>query len=109
MEEQMIRRGSTPSLQLRVKGTDLSGFDVYVTLSHRSHVMRRGPTEIAISYDEDVGDTLVDVPLSQEDTLSWPEGAHVECQAHAIAGSTRIETDIGVIKVGRTLRSEVLP
>ena len=109
MEEQMIRRGSTPSVQLRVRGTDLRGFDVYVTFSHYSHVMRRGPTEIAASYDEVTGDTLIDVLLSQEETLAWPEGAHVECQAHAIAGSTRIETDIGVITVGRTLRSEVLP
>ena len=109
MEAVEVRRGSTPELEIYVDGIDLTGWDVRVTLSHRDATVRRGPEGIGVTWDEGEGATVLTLSLAQEETLSWREGARVECQVHATSGTTRVESDIGLLVASRTLLGEVVP
>lgn len=98
-------RGTTPTVTISV-GTDLTGWDVFVTFESTKGQLTKSGNDLAVTP----GDTsTVDVPLTQEDTLSFPEGRTVKVQLCAVKDGQRIATKVGEITASEVLYEGVLP
>lgn len=64
-----MRRYTTPTLPLTVRGADLTGCDVWVTITQGAHRIER---KVACSYDGT--DTAIELALSQEETGALKRG-----------------------------------
>lgn len=100
----MIRRGTTPTLWLRVD-TDLTGFDVWMTL-------QQGRNQITIESPRvrfDGRDSVVSARLDQEQTLSLEAGKFVQVQVRAVMEGTAVASEICTQRIDDVLLDGVLP
>lgn len=99
-----MRRYTTPTLQLTVKGVDLTDTSVYVTLAqYEKSITVENPQ---MSYDGE--DTLIEVDMSQADSGGFQRGsAQVQINWKDTAGK-RDATVIKTICVGDNLLREVI-
>lgn len=101
-----MKQGTTPTIPL-VVDTDLTGWTVYVTFANGSHKISVDNTRLEIAYDTETESTNIEVPLTQEETLSLPVG-YADVQVRAIKDGIAIATDIQPIDVGRILKDGVI-
>ena len=104
-----MRRGTTPTITLTVTnedGTacDLTDDDIYVTF-HLAGAASTGDvtkreTDMTVETVDDA--TVLTIPLTQAETLAWPEGGTLEvqlrCKDSGIAQATNI-TSIAVERI----------
>lgn len=67
-----MRRGTTPTLPIRVIGADFAGCTLYVTLEQGSLQITKTNDDLSITPTEE--GAMVGVFLSQEETLSFKKG-----------------------------------
>lgn len=99
-------RGTTPTVSISVD-ENLEGWEVYVTFQHANGNITKTGDGLAIQC----GDvSVVSVPLSQEDTLAFPEGHTVKVQMRAVnAEGTAIATEVGRFRADEVLLESVIP
>lgn len=96
-----MRRGTTPTLKIRIKGADLSEFEsIYVTI-------RQGNTEVTKTIDElEVGGDTIYAFFTQEDTLkfhhssAWVQMRAVTKDGLAVASNIRMIEMKDILKDG---------
>ena len=99
-----MRRYTTPTVTLTVKGVDLTGMDVLVTFSQACRTL----TVENPSMTLDGEDTVISVPLTQVQTGGFADGS-VEVQVNWLDGyGHRDATTVGTIEVGRNLLAQVV-
>lgn len=107
-----MRRGTTPTLTLTVSNEDgsacdLTDSDIYVTL-HLSgddpeNDLTKRETDMTVETVEDA--TVLSMPLTQAETLAWPEGGTLEVQMRCKDGNGYAQaTNITDISVERILK-----
>ena len=98
-----MRRGTTPTLKIHVKGIDLSELQtIYVTIKQSNKEVTKSGYDLLI--DEDV----IYVPLSQEDTLTFDRScAWVQMRATTKEGMA-IASNIRMLKMEEILKDGVI-
>ena len=100
-----MTRYTTPTLPLEVDA-DLSGNEVYVTLSQNSVAITKQIYDFTV--DED-GVTSISVPLTQEDTGRFSAVAKVQVQVNFISeAGDRGATNIQFVSLFDNLLDEVI-
>lgn len=100
-----MRRYTTPTVELTVKGVDLTGMDVLVTFAQACRKITVENPTMTLSTG---GDTVIEVPLTQLQTGGFTEGS-VEVQVNWLdALGNRDATTVGTIEVERNLLDEVV-
>ena len=100
----MARQYTTPTIQLRIDGHDLTGADVYVTFQSKGQVVTVEDADItACSHG-----TVIDVKLTQEQTAAFFPGEVVKVQVNWMDGDERYATDVATILWKENLLKEVL-
>lgn len=100
----MIRKFTTPTHTLTVKGTDLTEADVYVTYEQGD--IKQTYTDVTCTLSG--SDTVITVEMTQEETSKFKVGAYVEVQVNWVKNGKRDATDIKSIKVDGNLLDEVI-
>lgn len=74
-----MRRGTTPTLKIKIKGIDISRLtSMYITIKQGDREITKENEDISIEEDG-----ILSVRLSQEDTLTFTKG-HVDIQLRAM-------------------------
>lgn len=106
-----MRRGTTPTIPLTVDKDISDGWTIYATFRSDSHEVElmndRMTIELEPATETEGAKTLIDVTLTQEETLSFGAGS-AEVQIRAIKDSNAIATDIQRVDVGRILKDGVI-
>lgn len=77
-----MRRGTTPTLNIKVEGADVKDFrDIYLTIKQYNVEIDKRETDI----EKDEAENKLIVPLTQEETLSFKDGT-VNIQLRATVG-----------------------
>lgn len=103
-----MRQYTTPTIQLLVKGVDLTAADdVWVTFSDRTRaiVLTLDSPTVAASGD----DTQVSVTLTQAQTAQFIANTLSDVQVNWMVSTARYATDIMSINVYENLLKEILP
>lgn len=99
-----MRRYTTPTHELTVKGVDLTGCDVYVTYKQARNVLTISDPEVEF----DGKDTVVTVELSQIQSASFKTGdATVQINWVTPQGA-RDATNIKQVRIEQNLLEEVV-
>lgn len=104
-------RYTTPTKTIRVKGVDLTPYDMIVSLRQsvrgrpNAHEVDIGLDDLTVEADGD--DTLVTLTLTQEQTGGFVPG-DVEYQVNYGAGFARMATIVGTLTMGRNLLTGVV-
>lgn len=104
-------RYTTPTKTMRVKGIDLTGYDVAVSIRQRigvtmnAHVVDIEGDQVALSLDG--SDTLVTFTLTQEQSGGFVRG-YVDLQVNYGSGSTRMATTITTDYMDENLKNGVM-
>ena len=69
-----MRRGSTPSVTLIIPGIDLTTATVHVAVAQGCALMIKTGDQVTVEYDADDEQSVLTVPYSQQDTLSFTPG-----------------------------------
>lgn len=97
-----MRRGSTPIETIYVHGIDLTGYTIFVTIKARGIEITKTGNDLHVAYADGV--TAVVFSLTQEETLSLPEGS-VDLQLRFINEEQKSDsTEIVKLNVGRILK-----
>lgn len=105
-----MRRGTTPTVVLTVSnedGTalDLTGSDLYVTFhivgDDAENDLTKRETDMTVEVVENA--SVLSIPLSQAETLGWPEGGTLEVQLRSKAAGIAQATNITQLPVERIL------
>ena len=104
-----MRRGTTPTKPVVVKGADLTAMDVRLAFRCGRHLVikEQGDIEMeAFADSEGVTCTRIVATLTQRETLKWQAGQKVEVQVRAIdsAGYALATEDRDVGKAKRILQ-----
>lgn len=106
-----IRRGTTPTLTITAEGIDLIGKSLYITIAQANNgqLTKIFPNEDGSVWLETVGDdTIINVYLSQHDTLAFHPG-RAELQIRWIEeDGTAHASDIKNITLTKTLLEGVI-
>lgn len=101
-----VRRGSTPALDFCVD-FDLTIFEVVrVAFLCAGRLIVKEKDEITLTSTDEGTD--ISVPLTQDDTLSWPYGRKVEVQVRYRKGDAADATAIGELQIERILEEGVI-
>lgn len=99
-----MRRGTTPTLKIKVKGIDVTQLkSAYITI-------RQGRKELTKTNDDiEIQDgNIISVLLSQEDTLKFL-GGHIDIQLRAVTcNEVAVASDIKRVPIGRILKEGVI-
>ncbi len=104
-------RYTTPTLTLIARGVDLTGMDA-VTVSLRQRIGKAESThevdvtDPTMTYDGT--DTTITVPLTQEQSGGFVEGAYVLAQVNWMEGDVRDASTIGRTPWSENLLDEVM-
>jgi len=96
-----MRRGTTPTVVLRVTNDDgsdidLTGQHLYVTFEERGGVeLTKRETDEGVEVTHVEPATEVAVTLTQAETLKFRTGRQVRVQVRSTDGTTAVATDIG--------------
>ena len=98
-----MRRGTTPTLKIRIKGVDLSELEnIYVTIKQSQKEITKTGYEITVDGD------MLYVSLSQEDTLVFASScAWVQMRATTKDGLA-VASNIRMIKIEDVLKDGVI-
>ena len=100
-----MRRGTTPTISINVKGCDISDFEtIYVTF-------KQGKTEIEKTGEElQMSGNQISILLTQEDTLAFSGmGKDVSVQIRAVtADGTAVASNIQTLRVDDILKEGVI-
>lgn len=99
-----MRRGTTPTIELNIKGIEMSQIDEwYITIQQDSASLTKTNEDITISG------TVISIPLSQEETMLFKQGeAFVQIRAITNEG-LRIASAIRKLDdIERILYNEVI-
>lgn len=105
-----MRRGTTPTITLTVtnedgSALDLTGQDIYVTLHLRgdssSNDITKRETDMTVETEGIA--SVLSIPLTQAETLGWPEGGTLEVQLRCKGAGIARATNITAICVERIL------
>jgi len=100
-----MRRYTTPTVTLTVKGVDLTGMDVLVTFTQACRELTVDNPSMTLTTG---GDTVIEVPLSQVQTGGFVDGS-IEVQVNWLdAVGHRDATTVGTIEVERNLLARVV-
>ena len=99
----IIRRGTTPTLEIALDA-DLTGWDVYVTISQGSKRITKNDPQIAATQTG----CKVTCAFTQAETLSLRRGAAC-VQVRAIAEDDAVATEIVEIEIGDVLLNGEIP
>lgn len=103
-----MRQYTTPTMQLLVKGVDLTAADdVWVTFADRARAItltKDSPTVAASGSD-----TSVSVTLTQAETAQFIQNTLCDGQVNWMKDGLRYATDIVSISVYENLLKEILP
>lgn len=102
----MAIRGTTPDYILTVKGVDLRGMSVIVTIRQGNRELDKGTGDLLITSDGT--DSVIALTLSQEDTLYLQEGAAAVQVKFIDVENVARGTDIQTINVNRALYERVI-
>ena len=103
-----MRQYTTPTIQLLVKGVDLTAADdVWVTFADRTRaiILTLDSPTVAASGD----DTQVSVTLTQAQTAQFIANTLSDVQVNWMDDSARYATDIASVNVYENLLKEILP
>lgn len=98
-----MRRGTTPTVTLTVKGIDggdcdLTNADIYVTFADKKKsnvILTKSTNDEGVSVELVDNYTVVKIVLTQADTLSFKMNSRVRVQLRAKKGQKAIASDIG--------------
>lgn len=95
-----MRRGTTPTIVIRVTGEDFEGSTLYVTLEQNTVEITKTGTDVIVTPTET--GSVVNVFLSQEETLQFSKGnAKIQIRwidSSGIAQASPVKTiDVGEI------------
>lgn len=99
-----VPRGTTPTLLLTFTEQNLdftAAEDVYVTIKYGDTKLTKTGTDLVLTQK------TISVFLSQQETLTFPEG-ECEVQANWTGGGKRAASDIGQFYFSKQLLDEVL-
>lgn len=99
-----MRRGTTPTIELNIKGIEMSQIDEwYITIQQDSVQLTKTNEDITIAG------TVISIPLSQEETMRFKQGeAFVQIRAVTTEG-LRIASSIHKLDdIERILYNEVI-
>ena len=102
----MSRQYTTPVIELRIDGHDLSGADVYVTFMNKAR--NNSLTIDSPTVTTDATGTTVSVHLTQAQTGKFYYGENVMVQVNWIEAGERYATDIAAILWTENLLKEVI-
>lgn len=100
-----MRRGTTPTVLIDID-MDLTGWDYWLTFSHRYGKLTKTSDECLFTPEGEGG--TVSVTLSQEETLSFPEGGIVRVQLRMRRGDRAVATDIASVRTEEILLEGVV-
>ena len=98
-------RGTTPTITITV-GCDLTGYDVFVTFEWYSGQLTKTGDDLTVTAGEE---SVVTVPLTQGDTLAFPEDKTVKVQLRAVKDGDAIATEVGTFTASEVLLEEEIP
>lgn len=99
-------RGTTPTYTLFVKGYDLTGTTVFVTIKNTMRKLVLSGERLSVTGGEE--ESIVAFGLTQEETLSLMEGtAQIQVRFIDSAG-VAYATEIGRVTVGKVLQEGVI-
>lgn len=105
-----MRRGTTPTIPLTVDVDISDGWTIYATFRSGSHEVEftndRMTIELEPETETEQAKTLINVTLTQEETLAMHGSAEV--QIRAIKDGDAIATDVQRVDVGRILKEGVI-
>ena len=102
----MSRQYTTPVIELRIDGHDLSGADVYVTLMNKAR--NNSLTEDSPTVTTDSTGSTVSVHLTQAESGKFWYNEDVMVQVNWIEAGERYATDIASIPWNENLLKEVI-
>lgn len=100
-----MRRGTTPTIKLSVKG-DWTSWRKFVSFQNGKELITKQDDELDVFMDGDK--TTVSVTLTQQDTLSFREESSVSIQMRMINDETAVATTIAKVPVDKILMDEVI-
>lgn len=109
METPLIRRGTTPTIMVTVRGVDLASWPAVVlslrTFSGVGVDIDKSELEVTSSRVDDAPCSIISAHLTQAQTLSWDSGAKVFVQVRARSvNDDAIASEIGTLRVGGLLK-----
>lgn len=99
-----MRRGTTPTISITVKGlSDIQINKAYLTLKQRGTVVEKTEADMGIDGD------ILQVTLTQEETLKFAARAEMNVQLRVLSKSgTAYASDIVTVPVGEILKDGVI-
>lgn len=103
LQGEIMRQGTTPTIQITINDIDLNEMqNIYVVFEQNGYILKKE------SSDLDVEGNTISVSLSQEETLNFKEGT-CNIQLRMITkGGVAIASPIKTTKVYRVLNKEVI-
>lgn len=98
-------RYTTPTITLTVGGDISEADQVWVTLRQASKMVTVEKDDLTISYADEA--STISFTLSQQQSAVFSARSSVQVQVNWMVGSTRIATEIGLIRPLENLLSEV--
>lgn len=102
---------TTPTITLKVKGLNLTGYDIYASLEQGSHELTKTGQDLTVSTEtvEGVTNTVIEFTLTQAESAAFSYGKKALAQVNWVDGnSKRLATKQGAITVERNLLSEII-
>lgn len=107
MGDAIIRRGTTPTHRVTVKGSDISELSIHLTYKCGKVLIDKTGRDLDVTVDdsEEPASTVITTRLSQEETLSFKAGTKCEVQIRAVNanGSEALATKIKTLSVERVI------
>lgn len=102
----MIRRFTTPTLTLYVKGVDISNSsNVYVTFEQENLLLTKEYDDFEDCYGDASGTTII-VRLTQSETASLLAAKSCRIQVNWTLGRNRSATEIRAVRITENLLNE---
>ena len=100
-----MRRGTTPTISITVKGLSSIQIDkAYLTLKQRGTVVEKTEADMGIDGD------MLQVTLTQEETLKFMTGAEINVQLRVLStNNTAYASNIVTVPVEAILKEGVIP
>lgn len=108
-----MRRGTTPTVTLTVTNEDetpldLTGKELHVTFDDGRRQLTKRETDDGVTVEVDGDATIVEIALTQEETLMWREGGTVRVQVRVKGGGSAAATDIASFQAEEILLEGVI-
>lgn len=69
-----MRRGTTPTILIRVNGTNFAGSNLYVTIEQKEHELTKSGEDVIVTPNGETS-AVVEVYLTQQETLAFNSGS----------------------------------